>query len=115
MLGGFRSTTGMTEAVRARLALATALLVLLTAGSGPARSEGSAPERAVELDEPVRVSTSPDQQTPNAVADTSSARRRPGADGTAPLTRAAARQRVQTISPAPWLAGFGAVSVELRE
>ena len=105
----------MTEAVRARLAVATALLVLLTAGSGPARSEESAPERAVGLDERVRVSTSPDQEAPTAAVDTSSARRRPGADGATPLTRAAARQRVQTISPAPWLAGFGAVSVELRE
>jgi hypothetical protein len=32
-----------------------------------------------------------------------------------PLTRAAARQRVDGISPAAWLARFGLVSIERRE
>jgi hypothetical protein len=115
MLGGFRSTTGMTESVRAMLALTTALLVLLMADGGPARAEGSAPERVVGPDRGVPVSMSPESQAPTAAAATDSARRRPVAEVAAPLTRAAARQRLQTISPAPWLAGFGAVSVELRE
>jgi hypothetical protein len=64
-----------------------------------------------------RVSTSPDPSTP---AQSAIHPPTPGAtasedDGLPPLTRAATRRRIESISPVPWLARFGPVSLEQRE
>lgn len=76
---------------------------------------------AAGIDEPrldapdARVSTSPD-----VIPTARSAIRPPTLQTSAddhlpPLTRAATRQRVESISPVPWLAQFGPVSLEQRE
>lgn len=68
--------------------------------------------------EPVRearVSTSPeDHALSNAPAERP-ARPMRVLEDEPPLTRAAARQRVETMSPARWLERFGPVTVERHE
>lgn len=62
-----------------------------------------------------RVSMSPEEDAA-AVSPAPPASARAGESTHAtPLTRAAARRRVETISPVPWLARFGPVSLERRE
>ncbi len=64
-----------------------------------------------------RVSTSPDEHAATAIAPPPSPLAGVASDGEdpTPLTRAAARRRVESISPVPWLARFGPVSLERRE
>jgi hypothetical protein len=126
MMGGFQSNSrrGQTGSAAAPWLLAGLLL------AGPAAS-GQPGERPVETPGPpaagaarevddtgameARVSTSPESDSAQARATTDpSATARP-ADDPPPLTRAAARRRVETISPVPWLARFGPVSLERRE
>ncbi len=83
---------------------------LATLPAGPVAGEPV----AAEAPSPRRVSTSPDENSGRATATQA----RPQAvetENATPLTRAAARKRIEKISPGPWLARFGPVSVERRE
>jgi hypothetical protein len=62
-----------------------------------------------------RVSTSPETNAATPATSRPASALAIAADAPPPLTRAAARQRVESISPLPWLARFGPVSLEHRE
>ncbi len=62
-----------------------------------------------------RVSTSPDVIPAARVSIRPTTQPTSADDQLPPLTRAATRQRVESISPLPWLARFGPVSLERRE
>ena len=76
---------------------------------------------AAGIDEPrpdapdARVSTSPDVIPTTRHSIRPAASHTHAEDRLPPLTRAATRQRVESISPVPWLAQFGPVSLEQRE
>ena len=84
-------------------------------GVGPAAGAAREPAGTRSAAADARVSMSPEE---NALmvspAPASSAIAGDSADET-PLTRAAARRRVETISPVRWLSRFGPVSLERRE
>lgn len=105
-----------------------AALALLVSGTAPAVA-GTEP-----ISNPVAIaaSSNPDSDARGGVRVGASPERRPAAktplDSTdprvrrmqarreaPPLTRAAARQHVESISPARWLEGFGSITVERRE
>jgi hypothetical protein len=123
MLGDLESRTksSATHALDRRTArvfvtaLACALLAaLLLSPPVPPIAPVHAGPVAGDSPTPRRVSTSPEEDTARATPPQA----RPHAaqtENAIPLTRAAARRRVEKISPAPWLARFGPVSLERRE
>ncbi len=125
-MGGFQSNSrrDRTGSVAAPWLLAG----LLLAGPAASREAGEHPvgtpglpaagaARAVEDLESTeaRVSTSPETGAAQAQATPDPSAIAAPTDAPPPLTRAAARRRVETISPVPWLARFGPVSLERRE
>ncbi|MFO0689880.1 MAG: hypothetical protein U0900_14380 [Myxococcota bacterium] len=62
----------------------------------------------------MRVSTSPEDHPPASAATARPARPMRVVEDEPPLTRAAARQRVESMSPAQWLERFGPVVIERR-
>jgi hypothetical protein len=122
-MGGFESTTknSATEALGQRPAHAfvtalacTLLAALLLSPPVPPIASVTAGPAPGDSPSPRRVSTSPDENT--ALASPPPASPQSGDAGNAiPLTRAAARRRVETISPVAWLTRFGPVSLERRE
>jgi hypothetical protein len=123
-MGGFESTTknSTTEALGQRpahvfvIALACTLFAALSLLSppGPPIAPVTAGPAAGDSPSPRRVSTSPEENT--AMATPPKASPQSGdAENATPLTRAAARRRVEKISPVPWLTRFGPVSLERRE
>ncbi len=62
-----------------------------------------------------RVAASPDASEPSPTAISTPTPRQSEDDDLPPLTRAATRRRVESISPLPWLARFGPVSLEQHE
>jgi hypothetical protein len=131
-MGGFQSTlTGIVRGARriaapspipARLLLAAALLgsALSTGWTGEAVAEPPKlePAQTTTSTSPpteARVSTSPGSESgaPPVFGPALAT----GGDGLdeEPLTRAAARHRVETASPTKWLARFGSVTVERRD
>lgn len=108
MLGGFQSISWSNQTpVRAcPLAVAAACLIAAALVAGPAAADR--PEARVSRG-PEPIATRAGGSVEAAAPDAAPAAERP------PLTRAAARQRVETISPVPWLARFGPVSLEQRE
>ena len=82
---------------------------------GPAAGAAREPARTRSAAADARVSMSPEENAATVpLAPASSAHAGNSVD-TAPLTRAASRRRVETISPVPWLSRFGPVSLEHRE
>ncbi|MEZ4282746.1 MAG: hypothetical protein R3F21_24375 [Myxococcota bacterium] len=82
------------------------------------RAEGRRAARAADAPAPLpgaRVSTSPEASGPSPFAIEPPTPRTSDDDGLPPLTRAATRRRVESISPVPWLARFGPVSLERHE
>jgi hypothetical protein len=123
MMGGFQSITATKTCAAlvgstgrlAVTALAAALLgtvVLAVAPAAEAAESAKPAGRAPTAH--ARVSMSPDGHGPT---DQPPQATPPAGDGldALPLTRAAARRRVESISPVPWLAHFGPVSLERRE
>ena len=90
-------------------AFVVAALGLALALAAPSRASEPAPDS--HGDRP--VSTSPVQLGHAAVGPPGPSRVE-RADAP-PLTRAAAQQRIETMSPEAWLAGFGSVRVERRD
>lgn len=88
------------------------VLVLALALAGPVAAAAEASDDRLAAADP-RVSMSPEQAAATTSSSPSTA---PQAESALepPLTRAAARRRVETISPVPWLARFGPVSLEGR-
>lgn len=140
MMGGFksisaraggtgRSTSGPGSRTRTAAALLAAALLY---AAGPATAEsppvGDPPVQTERASQAVareagatvaaakaRVPMSAAEQA-GSPPPASGMRRRFGAgDDGLPLTRAAARQRVEEMSPAAWLAHFGPVSIERHE
>ena len=108
MVGAFQFTLG---GPRLRAAALGGVLVLGLLGAGVLLAGRAAAADRAEA----RVSTSPEA----TVSGTDVAGRPSGPDPALaaeppPLTRAAARRRVETISPVPWLARFGPVALERR-
>jgi hypothetical protein len=123
MPGGFESTTknSLTHALDGRpahvliTALACALLATLLLGPpAPPLAPVSAGPVAGESPRPRRVSTSPDENTATATPPQAHPRTAE-TENAIPLTRAAARRRIEKITPVPWLARFGPVALERRE
>lgn len=132
MLGGFQSIlTGITGA-RAPVLLALGLLIALASPSAaqPPRTQPDPTGLPIAIAPPVeppagtrgeprvapdvRVSTSPGLEMLPAPGLSSELPARPLAASAKPLTRAAARQRLETASPTAWLARFGNVTIERR-
>lgn len=93
------------------LAVAAAVALLLTAPAlaEESRGEGGNPglESATDTERPVSTSPQPRAPTPeDALAPISG-----NAAPTPALTRAAARERIDSMSPIGWLEGFGDVRV----
>ncbi len=124
-----RRTSGPGSRTRTAAALLAAALLY---GAGPATAEspslsgppvqaerasrtGAREAGATVAAAKARVSMSAEGQA-GSPPPTSAMTRRTGADDNGlPLTRAAARQRVEEMSPAAWLAHFGPVSIERHE
>ncbi|MBK7949028.1 MAG: hypothetical protein IPK00_09840 [Deltaproteobacteria bacterium] len=129
MMGGFKSNfpaTGGASATRqpgprAAIALAAACggiaLALLATTAGPVAAE-TGPMATPAIPGPTgeaRVSTSPEEHTSSTAPALRPSRPMRVLSNEPPLTRAAARQRVETMSPARWLERFGPVVVERHE
>lgn len=125
-MGGFQSNSrpSRTGSATARWLLAGLLLAGSTVpgqasdlpiGTPSLPAAGAA--RAVDGAEPpdARVAASPEPDASLAPAPSGPSARANAAEEPPPLTRAAARRRVETISPMPWLVRFGPVSLERRE
>lgn len=135
MMGGFKfifvrsdrkswRTAG--HPARATAALLAAALLCgagpVAAGNSPtdeSPSQPTAPNRseAVEVgttpsDAKARVSMSPEEPAGSTRSPARSKRGAGTGEDGLPLTRAAARQRVEAMSPTAWLAHYGAISIE---
>jgi len=98
---------------RSRAVGLLAWVVALLALAGPigaAAAENAGPQAA-----DARVSMSPEEASATNSPAAPSTQSTPKSADAPPLTRAAARQRVETISPVPWLARFGPVSLKNHE
>jgi len=120
MLGGFQSifgrptdSDGPARARAGRIAAALTLGLWIVVAALQARADDPGPERAPGLE--ARVSTSPDAQAAPATAGADPSRPMHVLDREPPLTRAAARHRIEAMSPTAWLAHYGAVTVERRD
>lgn len=112
MMGGFQSNSAVFVAPW----LLAGVLAAGAASPPAAGAAGAAADAAAEAEATdARVSTSPEtnEAAPSPARPASVLAN--GAAAPPPLTRAAARQRVESISPVPWLARFGPVSLEHRE
>ncbi len=102
--------------VRARLVVPVALLLsLMLAAPNVFADAPTSPARSTPSEQR-SVSTSPEPahaRDPQRGALPQTAG--PGSTQGLPLTRAAARQRIETLSPLPWLSRFGPVVVEQAE
>ena len=114
--GSAPSPSGRAWLIRARLVAPAACLLsaLLAAPVSSADTPASPPRPTPSDERPVSMSPEPEraqdpEQDPLGQAAGS------GSTQGLPLTRAAARQRVETVSPLPWLSRFGPVVVEQAE
>ena len=141
MMGGFQSIFSMafgtgrrTSRPGSRTRTAAALLAAaLLYGAGPATAEspslddppvqtgqrasrtGAREAGATVAAAKARVSMSAERQASSPPPASEMKRRTAAGDDGLPLTRAAARQRVEAMSPAAWLAHFGPVAIERHE
>lgn len=110
--------TGQPSAIVAVAAgglLALALLAARAASAETGGTDSRAPAPGAGPTRAERVSTSPEAHPVGSSATTRPARPMRVIEDEPPLTRAAARQRVESMSPAQWLERFGPVVVERRE
>lgn len=129
MMGGFQSNSpaklgappatqpGPGAAIARAAACGGVALALLAAPIGSATAE-TGPVATPVIAEPTgeaRVSTSPEDHASSTAPALRPARPMRVRSNEPPLTRAAARQRVETMSPARWLERFGPVVVERSE
>ena len=118
MLGGFQFVSGdPTARACARLSgpfLAGVLAALFLVGPAAAEPERE-PRSTRSAAADARVSMSPDANEAAVSPAPPSSPLAEDSSDTTPLTRAAARRRVESISPVHWLTRFGPVSLERHE
>jgi len=103
---------GRASPSRAGPAAATiCLLASLLAATVTGAETPSAPAQPTASPD-LPVSTSPEPKGAREADRGAPGQTGPGSTRELPLTRAAARQRVESLSPLPWLSRFGPVAVE---
>lgn len=116
--------SGTRSRARARVLAAILLPLALSmdaSATGETASTNGAPARQSSVNDvgasdanrarELRVSTSPEDRTARGRSGVRTARKMRTARPELPLTRAAARQQVESISPSAWLEGYGPVTV----